>query len=132
MNKLGWKAGLLSIAAVLMAAAPVCAQDTLTSHIPFDFVAGKTTLPAGNYEITRPDPLGPIQIRGTAGRHSVFLLTVGTRADEVQQPELIFARVAGRDFLLRVDDGTSVAQEIPVAPATLERAAERVALAITR
>ncbi len=132
MNKLGWKAGLLTMAALLMAAAPARAQDTLESHIPFDFVAGKTTLPAGNYEITRPDPMGPIQIRDTAGRHSVFLLTVGTRADEAQQPELVFARVADRYFLLRVDDGTNTAQQITIAPATVERAAEHVALAMTR
>ena len=96
MNTLGWKVGLLSMAALLMAAAPARAQDTLESHIPFDFVAGKTTLPAGTYEITRPNPMGPIQIRDANGRHSVFLLTVGTRPDEAQRPELVFDRVADR------------------------------------
>ena len=132
MNKLVWKAGLLSIAALLMAAAPVRAQDTLTSHIPFAFVAGHVTLPAGNYTISRPDPLGPIQIKDTTGRHSVYLLTVGTRADETQNPELVFARVADSYLLLRIDDGTSVAQEIPLTPAAVERAAEHVALAMAR
>lgn len=131
MTQVGWKAGFVALAALLMAAAPVAAQDTLTSHIPFGFVAGRVTMPAGNYVITKADLSGLIQIKDDTGRHSAYILTVGTRADE-SQPELVFARVADRYVLLRIDDGTSVAEEIPVAPATIERAAERVALAIQR
>ena len=131
MTQVGWKAGFVALAALLMAAAPVAAQDTVTSHIPFAFVAGPVTMPAGNYVITKTDRSGLIQIKDNTGHHSAYILTVGTRADE-SQPELVFARVADRYVLLRIDDGTSVAQQITTAPATIERAAEHVALAIQR
>jgi hypothetical protein len=131
MKKLGWTAGLLSMAALLMAAVPARAQDTLTSHIPFDFVVGHVNMPAGNYVITRTDPTGVVQIKNTTGQQSAYVLTVGTRADE-SKPELVFERVADRYFLLRLDDGTSVAQQILPLPPSSAREGERVALALTR
>lgn len=50
----------LSIMAVTQVA---LAQDSIVVSIPFEFVAGKTTLPPGEYIVRAP-----------AGRHTVFLI----------------------------------------------------------
>jgi len=131
MKMLGWKAGLFGIAALLMGAVPARAQDTLESHIPFAFVVGHVSMPAGNYVIRHMDRLGVVQIENTTGHQSAYVFTVGTRPYE-SKPELVFERVADQYFLLRLDDGTSIAQEILPVPPSSAREGERVALALTR
>ena len=131
MKMLGWKAGLFGIAALLMGAVPARAQDTLESHIPFAFVVGHVNMPAGNYEIRHMDRLGVVQIENTTGHESAYVFAVGTRPDE-SKPELVFERVADQYFLLRLDDGTSVAQEILPLPPSSAREGERVGPALTR
>ena len=65
----------------------------LVASIPFEFSAGKTTLPAGKYTITVLNPSSDrkiLQIRNLNGRSSAVVLTRGVISNASDNAKLVF------------------------------------------
>ena len=79
----------LMLVAGFLAAAAVANADTLQVRVPFQFVAGKTLLPAGDYQVTVSPDSSRLKVARVNGEHVAFLAglparTAGTQATEVQ------------------------------------------------
>ena len=91
----------LSIMAVTQVA---LAQDSMVANIPFEFVAGKATLPPGEYLVQAPEGRSAIfLIRRDTPHASAVLLTMpaGSR-DPQSQSTLVFHCYGNRRFLSQV------------------------------
>ena len=77
---------LLTLAVMfgLTAAARGQTQDALTANIPFDFVVGGTTLPAGLYSVDRPSPGEPnlLQLRREDGNPVALVFSSPVRQSD--------------------------------------------------
>jgi hypothetical protein len=78
------------------------AQDTnaVVVSVPFEFVAGGATLPAGEYRVSLVDPDSnrEIVISGY-GKGSAFLLPLAFEDGPANQPSFSFEHVGGKYFL---------------------------------
>jgi hypothetical protein len=84
-------ARLLMIGAMSMV--PVLAATNLEVNVPFGFVAGHSTLPAGQYEISIDDSKHLICIKGSGANPSMFLFTQPTEARTVrEESKVVFIR----------------------------------------
>jgi hypothetical protein len=86
----------------LMAAAQVVkAQEPLVVNIPFEFVAGKATLPAGEYRVEKLEKGSVVVlIRGARAGTSATVMTMAAQANEPQSDsKLVFNRYGNRYFL---------------------------------
>ena len=81
------------------------AQDTdaVVVSIPFEFVAGSATLPAGEYRIDRVNPgvNRELAIRGY-NKGNAFLLPQEFADGSANEPTLSFEHVGGKYFLSRI------------------------------
>ena len=102
---------ILMATAIVLAAASVAsvhAQDghTVSVNIPFDFTAGKTNLPAGEYYVRRIIERAQvgIEIRGKEKSKSVLLLAPQTvRGTNIQnESKLVFNRYGDQYFLAQL------------------------------
>jgi hypothetical protein len=74
----------------------------LKAHIPFDFIAGNRTLPAGDYLIKRGLSNSPdvLLIRGKENKEAMFLLVNETQAQVTPtESQLVFDRFGDSYFL---------------------------------
>lgn len=105
--KRSYFAALLTLACVLGIGVKAHAQDVdrVVVTVPFEFVAGGVTLPAGEYKVSRVNP-GFNRELVISGYHkgSSFLLplTFEDGSDSDGQPILSFAHINGRYFLSAV------------------------------
>src|ERR1700758_3161890 len=77
--------------------------DAVVVSVPFEFVAGGATLPAGEYRIDRLNPgvNRELAIRGySKGNASVVPLSFDGKATD--EPTLSFEHVGGKYFLSRI------------------------------
>jgi hypothetical protein len=96
-------AGILALA--FLAATQVArAQEPLLVNVPFDFIAGKMTLPAGEYRVQKPaDDSGVLLIQRTDRGASAMVLCFAAQINAPQtQSKLIFHRYGDRYFLSQV------------------------------
>jgi hypothetical protein len=81
------------------------AQDTegVRVNVPFEFVAGGSTLPAGTYTVGRAsaDAHSGITIRSYG--HSALALPLVVDGTSAEQPKLSFEHVGDKYFLSKVD-----------------------------
>jgi hypothetical protein len=81
------------------------AEDTegVRVNVPFEFVAGGATLPAGAYTVGRLslEPDSSIAISGYG--HSAFVLPIAINGPRNQQPKLSFEYVGDKHFLREVE-----------------------------
>ncbi len=107
-------AGMMALTA--MATTRVAqAQEPMTVNIPFDFVAGNTQLPAGEYMVKVSAPTHSlILISRKDSTASAFLSTNATVASEPQsESKLIFNCYGGRYFLSQVwEQGNSQGRQL--------------------
>ena len=77
--------------------------DAVVVSVPFEFVAGGATLPAGQYRVTRVDP-GVNRELAISGYSTgcAFLLPRSFDDNPVDQPTLGFEHVGGKYFLSRI------------------------------
>ena len=123
MKKLGFT--IIAAAALTL---PLAAQvtNTISADIPFEFVVGKTTAPAGTYVFSFQAKEGAerVQLVGTSGRF------VETNLEGVytspQEPKLVFHRYGNQYFLSGIWT-TSTSRVIPMSPK--EREANKTTLA---
>jgi hypothetical protein len=80
------------------------AQETVVVNIPFDFQAGKSTLPAGEYSVKVSNPTHSlILISRKDSTASAFINTNAVVAANVQtESKLVFNRYGDRYFLSQV------------------------------
>ena len=106
----------------------VSAESLLVNvNVPFSFVAGGKTLPAGTYSIEEPSNQGVLIIRGNAPGATVVALAVNNGSSTTNQAGVSFSRI-GKEVMLsgvQVPGGSSYAL---VAPEHKALAAVNVAL----
>jgi hypothetical protein len=94
---------LLAALIVLLAAGSAFAQaDRMVVKVPFDFVIGNKTLPAGQYDVHPTGSLGTLTILGE-GEHKMFAISYRVESTQPSQTsKLIFNRYGNRYFLSQV------------------------------
>jgi hypothetical protein len=98
------------------------ADERVVVHVPFDFVAGTTQLPAGDYVVTEDvnDAQGVVSIESAVGRQCVFALTIAATALRPSPTELVFRKFENRYFLSKVASEGGLAREIPLTSKIME------------
>jgi hypothetical protein len=103
--KKSYLTAVLTLTCLLGVGVSAHAQDTegVRVKVPFEFVAGGATLPAGTYTVGRLslDAFSGIAI-GSYG-HGVLVLPIAVDGTPAGQPKLGFERVGGKYFLSEVD-----------------------------
>lgn len=94
------------------------AQTAIKVDIPFRFIVENTTLPAGRYTIVQSfDEEPTLDMRNPNKDVNVLLVAeaVGDNTNK-DKPELVFDKIAGKDFLRKVetDDQTFVLSKYPM------------------
>jgi hypothetical protein len=114
-----------TILAVAVLALPVCAQrPTGVADIPFSFVAGNATMPAGRYEANiLPESIAVRLVGRDRHTHLLASTTGNARSD---QPELVFHQYGDQYFLSEIRTPIR-SREFPVSP--MEREAQKSASA---
>jgi len=97
-------AGIIATVTVLFGiglAARAQAQDKIIVTLPFGFVAGEQTLPAGTYKVSRfsNDPSGPLLFINYDKEISVFVLPLASEGTSAGKPHLTFEQVGNKHFL---------------------------------
>ena len=107
---------------VLLMAAPLPAQTIrLAANIPFEFVTGTRTLPAGHYVIDTAAAYSVVLVWNESTREASTALTSSVSEPFVlttPEAKLIFRRYGNQYFLARIWNGTSAnGREIPMSRA---------------
>jgi hypothetical protein len=103
---------------------------TVVAQIPFRFIVGNRTLPAGKYEIKRVEMTNPnvLEIQSVNGHRTQMFLTEDTRATaRPTRTELVFDRFGNKYFLSQIwVNGEKSGSELPkpAAEKRLERRGE--------
>jgi membrane-bound lytic murein transglycosylase len=104
MKKRAFVMATLFVMSLIVAAQVAKADDPMLVNIPFAFVAGNTTLPAGEYRVQKLDGNSAVLlIRCSDASKAAMVLSNTTQAKEIQtQSKLIFKRYESRYFLSQV------------------------------
>jgi len=86
-----------------------------TFKVPFDFVAGTTALPAGQYHISKGPTPGTLSFRGD-DRHTIQVSAGNFETlDASAQTKLVFHRYGSRYFLSQLwIKGENLGREVPI------------------
>jgi len=108
---------LLTAFGAVAAQAQIESDVTIEASIPYSFIAGNTTLPAGKYAIKAlDDEPGVLEIRSADNRTAVFVETESAQANQPPgKSELVFNKVGDKYFLAQVwlegdPDGNQIAK----------------------
>ena len=76
-------------------------HDVVIAKMPFQFVAGEKTLPAGTYKVSRlsDNPTGPLLLTNDDNDISEFLLPMASEGFSAEKPRLTFEQVGEEHFL---------------------------------
>jgi hypothetical protein len=83
--------------------------DAVVVNVPFEFVAGNATLPAGDYRVSRISP-GVNRELSISGydKGTAYLLPLAFDDGAANQPTLSFEHVGGKYFLSKIQTLTGV------------------------
>ena len=97
---------LLTVGGGVVANAQIGSGVTIRGDVPFTFMVGDTTLPAGKYEIRAMDQMpGVLELRSVNGHTAVFFDAENVDAKVNQtstKTELVFDKVGDKYFLSQV------------------------------
>jgi hypothetical protein len=104
MKKRAFVTATLFVLSIIVAAQVAQAEQPMLVNIPFEFVAGTVTLPAGEYRIQKLDRnSGVLLINRMDPNASVMVVTFAAQAKELQsESKLVFNRYDNRYFLSQV------------------------------
>ena len=119
--------GCLSMAVLaVVLAAPVSAQTvTLSASVPFDFVVGGRTMPAGDYVLGTLGDFGILRVQNAvAGITPAFTTTsAGNGSLDGDKAFLTFHRYGTDYFLAEIWDGSTAAgRSVPISRTEREKA----------
>jgi len=93
----------LALAAVSATVANGQSNARLIAHVPFDFVVGEKTLPAGKYSVAATDQSGAtMAIANSQGDAAIRLSSPMERKDREKAAKLVFHRYGSTYFLAQV------------------------------
>jgi len=95
--------------------------------VPFGFVAGEKTLPAGTYKVSRlsNDIAGPLLVTSADSSVGVFVLPTTAESASADNPHVSFRQVGGERFLNTIQTALET-YYIPVSHAGLMEAAAKL------
>src|SRR5437870_3988174 len=112
--------GLAAAILLLAGAVPASADQRIVATVPFDFIAGESLMPAGDYVVTETEDRAVVSVASRDGQHFAFVLTIASSPNEVPaKPALVFERFGGQRFLARIGDADA-GRDIPLTPAIME------------
>jgi hypothetical protein len=83
--------------------------DAVVVSVPFEFVAGGATLPAGDYRVSRLNPTVNRELAiSSYNRGTAYLLPLAFDNGPSNQPTLSFEHVGGKYFLSRIKTPSGV------------------------
>lgn len=96
-------------------------QPALTVKVPFEFVVGNQTFPAGNYSfqsllhsVPGKATIDVLEVRSTEGHRYQAIVADVISSEEPAHPLLVFTRRSGRAFLSEVwETGNKAACRLP-------------------
>lgn len=95
--------GMWLLAGLLAIALSVSAQsEVVSAHVPFAFVAGGITLPAGDYRVDRGEAQSVLVIQNGAGNSAAVLTMIAQAPASTSNASLIFERRGSAMFLTSV------------------------------
>jgi hypothetical protein len=104
--KTSYLAAVLTLTCLLGVGISARAQDTegVRVKVPFEFVAGGKTLPAGTYTVSRLslEAYSGIAISSYGG-HGALVIPIAVDGTAAAQPKLSFEHVGGKYFLTEAD-----------------------------
>ena len=110
---------LVGIAAIGITA-KAQAVDELVVTVPFEFVVGGTTLPAGTYRVHRlseDNPSGGLVLTSYENRVTTTVLPIDIENAHDNKPELTFKTAAGQHLLSRIQTADNIFN-IPISKST--------------
>jgi len=112
MNRVKWISALVLLSIPLMAAAQMQPDTRVVTHVPFKFMVGNVTLPAGEYSVQAAEnSQGMLVVRSLDTQASTLTLA---SADETSKSAptsaLVFHKSGGNYFLagVRVQDSSTI------------------------
>ena len=111
---------VFSILASAVLAIPVCAQSvTVVADVPFGFVAGDATMPAGQYTVGVSAASVTVALAGP-GLQTHFLISNSDYSEpSSERPELIFHQYGNQYFLEEIRTPTG-SRELPMSHMEIE------------
>jgi hypothetical protein len=83
--------------------------DAVLVSVPFEFVVGETTLPAGDYRVSRVNPHSNRELAISGhNKENAFLLPLTFDDGPANEPTLSFEHVGGKYFLSRIKTPSGV------------------------
>lgn len=109
MKHMKWISALMLLLIPLIAAAQVQTTGKMVAQVPFKFVVGDATMPAGEVTLQRADPKGwVLAICNPGGKVAIYSRAVPTEAKRLAEAsELVFRKYGDRYFLASVRIGDS-------------------------
>ncbi len=110
MKKRAFVTVTLFVLSIIVAAQVVQADQLMLVNIPFSFVAGNVTLPAGEYRVQKLDRnSGVLLINRSNPGAAVMVVTHAAQAKELQrESKLVFNQYGNRYFLSQVWSAGSI------------------------
>ncbi len=114
---------VLAVVSFFVLLTPALAQiRTVKANVPFDFVVGSKTMPAGEYTFAL-NGTGALRISQLNGPQVAGIIAVPVAGSDNAAPRLLFHRYGQRAFLAEVWVGEmSISHRLYTAPAELEYA----------
>jgi hypothetical protein len=110
---------------MLIGGLPSFAQTTAYNfHMSSSFYAGNAKMPAGTYTLRQSgDDSALFELQNTASAHSVILETRQSSKTSKGNPEVLFNKYGGTDYLEAVE--TSTGNSIDIVPSAAEKLAAK-------
>jgi len=98
-------------------------DEKIVARVPFAFVVGTSTMPAGKYVVAEvSDNPSVMSIASADGRQFAYTMTIPSQASETPaQPELVFEKVENQYVLARVVPENGIGRAIVMAHTRTER-----------
>jgi len=108
---------LLTAGGAIRANAQALAEGTIEADVPFAFIVGEKTFPAGKYTLKRADDTNPgvLEIQNDSGRGTIFFDVETAQTNEnPRQTKLVFEKIGDQYFLSEIwASDTNVGYRLP-------------------
>ncbi len=116
---------MLGAAALLACPALLAQSEYLKANIPFDFMVGANTLPAGTYQVKCTEPSNAVVFQATDVKAALVAMSIRSRSATIPVTgKLIFTRYGDTYFLAQIwRPGIALGNLLPKSKAEKEMAA---------